>query len=164
MTRRITRTRALSLAVLVLLLVINALVWPPNRLVSSAATATRHAMSPGLDVPEQLAAKLHRACADCHSAATAWPWYATVFPFNSLLASHVRRGREEFTLPSWTGTTASGRLAWMNLGASCYDVRHGIMPPSSYRMVHPESRWSTAEMDALCAWTERLRDSLKAVR
>ncbi len=84
-----------------------------------------------------------------HASATPWPWYAALPPLNFALASHVRRGREEFVLPHWRGNAKSGRVAWLNLGASCYDVRHNLMPPRSYALAHPGSRWSAGDRTVL---------------
>ncbi len=170
MARVHRRTARLTLLAIALLWGVSGVLFTPNRLAPTAASGGQDsALAPlPISVPPLLAAKIRTACADCHATHTTWPWYAVVPPFNFVLASHVRRGRREFLLPTWAGIAASatdsGRRPWMNLGASCYDVKHGIMPPRSYRVLHPESRWSPAEVDAFCTWAERLRDSLKAAK
>jgi hypothetical protein len=49
------------------------------------------------DVPTSVAVKavLRRACHDCHSNETQWPWYSRIAPVSWLLARDVREGRAE---------------------------------------------------------------------
>ncbi len=164
MTRRQMRIAVTTLLLIPALLWATALPFSSERLVyeggGEAAPPASHPAAIG--VPGPIADLLQRACADCHSSSTRWPWYASLSPANFVLASHVRRGREEFALPHWQGTGNSGRAAWMNLGASCYDVRNDVMPPRGYVLLNPASRWTTSEVEQFCSWAERLRDSLKA--
>jgi hypothetical protein len=37
----------------------------------------------------QVAAILDRACRDCHTNDTRWPWYTNITPTNWLVANHV---------------------------------------------------------------------------
>ncbi|MCX6619798.1 MAG: heme-binding domain-containing protein [Acidobacteria bacterium] len=43
--------------------------------------------------PRHVAAAVERACADCHSNQTAWPWYSRISPVSWLVANDVRKGR-----------------------------------------------------------------------
>jgi len=43
----------------------------------------------------QTAALVQRACADCHSNTTAWPWYTYVPPFSLVVARDVQEGRQK---------------------------------------------------------------------
>jgi hypothetical protein len=36
-----------------------------------------------------------RACMDCHSSQTVWPWYSYVAPVSLFVAHHVEDGRHE---------------------------------------------------------------------
>src|SRR5271165_2324423 len=44
-------------------------------------------------VPPQVSAILKRACGDCHSSETVWPWYSHVAPVSWLVADDVNVGR-----------------------------------------------------------------------
>ncbi len=162
MSSRFRTGRTATLAV-VATVIVTALIASPERLIQRALGTPHHFddQTFSLVVPESIAVMLQQACADCHSPSTRWPWYAAVPPLNFVLASHVRRGREEFELPHWRGTASSGRAAWMNLGASCYDVRQHLMPPRGYALLHPNSRWSASEIERFCRWAEQTRDSLR---
>ena len=52
-------------------------------------------------VAPQLQAILKRACYDCHSHETIWPWYSQVAPASWLLAWDVHEGREELNFSTW---------------------------------------------------------------
>jgi hypothetical protein len=55
---------------------------------------------------EQTKALAYRACMDCHSNETSWPWYSYVAPVSWLVYYDVERGRSELNLS--TIGTASG--------------------------------------------------------
>ena len=42
-----------------------------------------------------------RACRDCHSNETVWPWYSHVAPVSWLVTSDVEEGREHFNVSVW---------------------------------------------------------------
>ena len=42
-----------------------------------------------------------RACADCHSNQTRWPWYSRVAPASWLVAHDVAEGRRELNVSEW---------------------------------------------------------------
>ena len=52
-------------------------------------------------VAPQIQAVLKRACYDCHSNETIWPWYSQVAPASWLLAWDVHEGREELNFSTW---------------------------------------------------------------
>jgi hypothetical protein len=55
------------------------------------------------DIPTSPAVKvvLRRACYDCHSNETQWPWYSRIAPISWLLAWDVREGRAELNFSTW---------------------------------------------------------------
>jgi len=97
---------------------------------------------PSWDSPEtrQLA---RRACFDCHSNETVWPWYADVAPVSWLVASDVREGRRELNFSEWDRPQREAREAGRT-------VRRGSMPPWYY----PWARLTPAESEALARGLE----------
>jgi hypothetical protein len=83
-----------------------------------------------------------RACFDCHSNETHWPWYSHVAPASWLLQAHVDEGREALNFSEWN-------RSYEESGEAGEEVRDREMPPRSYLLLHPEARLSTAERDAL---------------
>ncbi len=94
---------------------------------------------------------LRRACYDCHSNETSWPWYASMAPLSWLVAHDVREGREEVNFSTWNAYDARARRK--KLAKSAAEVSEGKMPPWYYLLVHPEARLGEAERTALRAWT-----------
>lgn len=80
-----------------------------------------------------------KACADCHSNETVWPWYSNVAPVSWLVQKDVDDGRDELNI------SVSSRGA--NEMAS--SVREGEMPPLQYKLAHPGSRLSATDKQLL---------------
>lgn len=79
-----------------------------------------------------------RACFDCHSNQTHWPWYSNVAPTSWLLQHHVDEGREALNFSEWPhGAKEAGEAA--------DSVLDNSMPPPSYELLHPSARLSEAE-------------------
>ena len=90
---------------------------------------------------------LRRACANCHSYETEWPWYARIAPVSWWLASHVNHGREKLNFDNWPSAAATDQME------EIYDsVEKEKMPLRSYLLLHPEARLSQADRDVLMAW------------
>ena len=105
-----------------------------------------------LEPPSAVASPLRRACYDCHSNETVWPWYSAVAPVSWLVAHDVREGRRELNFSSWDGYDAARRRK--KLQESRDEMREGEMPPWFYVLMHPEARLSAAERDAVQAWID----------
>ena len=86
-----------------------------------------------------------RACADCHSNATAWPWYSHVAPVSWLVQSDVDEGRSTFNVSEW------GRPGKNEGNEAAKELLKGEMPLTSYVLVHPSARLSESERAALVA-------------
>ncbi|WP_255447982.1 heme-binding domain-containing protein [Deinococcus sp. AJ005] len=78
-----------------------------------------------------------RACADCHSNRTVWPWYSNVAPVSWLVQRHVDEGRSKFNIH----VPGFGRDA----DEAAQQVRSGKMPESTYPPLHPTARLNSAE-------------------
>lgn len=85
-----------------------------------------------------------RACFDCHSNESVWPWYSHVAPASWLVQGHVDDGRRTLDFSDWSRTYDHAAKA----GRA---VRKGKMPPRSYTLLHPEARLSAAEQRELAA-------------
>jgi len=87
-----------------------------------------------------------RACFDCHSNETRWPWYASIAPISWRISSHVREGREKLNFSAFDPANEKVRDAAGEAGES---VTKSTMPPADYLLAHPEARLTTAEREAL---------------
>jgi Haem-binding domain len=102
--------------------------------------------------PPEVRAILKRACYDCHSNETIWPWYSHVAPFSFLLGRDVREGRREVNFSTLGDAPLKRRQRkWMEIPEQV-DKRE--MPPWFYTAVHPEARLSDADRAALVRWAQ----------
>lgn len=140
MLKRIFRPRNVAIALVVLFVAIQAVpVWawqtnPP--VVTDVAWTTPEAASIA-----------RRACYDCHSNETVWPWYSKVAPVSWLVTYDVIKGRNElnFSLPLRESAELAEEIAEV--------VRNGEMPPRAYLLTHPEAKLTPQEVQALIAGT-----------
>jgi hypothetical protein len=111
----------------------------------------------GAQVPQNVRLALERACRDCHSDATHYPWYSYVAPVSWLINRDVQQGRERLNLSKWSDYPVVRRERCLSDIAN--QVESGGMPLAIYTFVHRNARLSKAEVDAIFEWTqaERLR-------
>src|SRR5438034_4710299 len=95
-----------------------------------------------------LAAVLDRACRDCHSNGTVWPWYTQIAPASWLMAYGVTEGRKAVNFSEWAAY--SPQLQRALLSASCQDASAGKMP-GPYTLLHPEMRLSPHDIETIYA-------------
>jgi hypothetical protein len=85
-----------------------------------------------------------RACFDCHSNETVWPWYSHVAPVSWLVQRDVDRARSELNFSEWDRPQDEADEA-------AEMVQKGKMPLWYYLPLHPEARLTPSERDALIA-------------
>jgi hypothetical protein len=105
---------------------------------------------PGLLAPEPVVDALHRACYDCHSNQTVWPWYSRVAPVSWLIVHDVNEGRHELNFSTWQDLAPARKARKRREGVE--EIEKGSMPPWSYTLVHAEARLTPEEKAALKAW------------
>jgi hypothetical protein len=111
-----------------------------------------------LPVNVEAAVVLKRACRDCHSNDTTWPWYSNVAPMSWLVIDHVKSGRRHFNYSEWGGYGPDKTRKLLH--DICEEVQDGSMPMGSYTLVHRDARLSDADVQALCSWTKSVGDRL----
>ncbi|MCE9595146.1 MAG: heme-binding domain-containing protein [Planctomycetes bacterium] len=85
-----------------------------------------------------------RACFDCHSNETRWPWYSNLAPVSWLVQRDVDEGREHLNFSTYATDEGDGDEA-------AKMVTRGEMPPWFYKPLHSEARLSDAETQELVA-------------
>jgi hypothetical protein len=140
-------SRRLKQAVLVLIVVFAAaqLVRPGR---ANPPTDVSRTIQAHVGTASGLVPVLDRACRDCHSNATVWPWYTRVAPVSWLMAYGVAAGRKAVNFSEWAAYPP-GRQRQL-LVESCRDVSTGKMP-GLYTLLHPEMRLSAQDIETICA-------------
>jgi hypothetical protein len=107
-----------------------------------------------LAAPEPVLAVLRRACFDCHSNETRWPWYAYVAPVSWLVVHDTDEGREHLNFSTW-GTLKP--TAQSSKASECVEeIEEGEMPLAPYLWMHSEARISAADLEVLRAWADEI--------
>ena len=94
---------------------------------------------------------LRRACYDCHSNETVWPWYSRIAPVSWLIAHDVHEGRAALNFSTWDQLSAEKQAE--ALKESWEEIAEGKMPTWYYVVIHPEAKLSANDQSVLRAWT-----------
>jgi hypothetical protein len=100
--------------------------------------------------PPEVKAVLRRACYDCHSNETHWPWYSRIAPISWMVARDVREGRAELNFSTWNLYSAKERVG--KLHESWETVAEGEMPLRFYIAPHRRARLSAHDRALLQQW------------
>jgi hypothetical protein len=109
-------------------------------------------------VPPEVESILKRACYDCHSHATTWPWYSDVAPVSWFVIDHVNHGRKHLNFSDWA--RYDRRDADQLLEGIYETAASRAMPLSSYLILHPEAKLSDADIKLLTDWARTERERL----
>lgn len=93
-----------------------------------------------------------RACMDCHSNETVWPWYSVIAPGSWLIQKDVDEAREIFNLSNWQGISGNNQARERADAKEINEViTRGSMPPNKYLILHPNAALSQSERTQLAA-------------
>ena len=114
---------------------------------------TNPAVVEDITAPPHIKSILKRACYDCHSHETVWPWYSSIAPVSWLLAWDVSEGREELNFSTWNQYSDKKRMK--KLKELVEEVEEGEMPPWFYLPLHPEAHLSSEDRQQLQEWATK---------
>lgn len=122
--------------------------------------AVQHDISTLYTMPNEVKLIVDKACADCHSNKTVYPWYASIQPFAYLINDHIVDGKRHFNFNEF----ASYRIAKQHhkLEELIEQVKEGEMPMESYTLIHQNASLSETEKNTLVQWCQSIMDTLKA--
>ena len=96
-----------------------------------------------------------RACFDCHSNQTVWPWYSNIAPVSWLIYSDVTMGRAHINFSDWDRPDEQHVDEFQKV----FD--EDSMPPQEYLLLHPTARLSLEEKKKLFDGLAKLAESYK---
>jgi hypothetical protein len=145
--------------ILIVLLVIL-IVMQAFRPAKNTSNDTSKDISKSYVVPENVKLILVKACNDCHTNSTRYPWYAEVQPVSWWLNSHINEGKSKFNLNEFEGYRVARQYKRMQ---DCIEqLKEGDMPLPSYTIIHKDAILTETEKQTLMNWCEVVRDSIKA--
>lgn len=109
-------------------------------------------------VPPAVKGILEKACYDCHSDNTRYPWYNNVQPVAWWLAHHVDEGKNELNFSQF-GSYAAKRQAH-KLEEVSEMVKEHRMPLESYEWLHSDAKLTPEEVKTLTDWADALRATI----
>ncbi|HTL68673.1 MAG TPA: heme-binding domain-containing protein [Lacunisphaera sp.] len=110
-------------------------------------------------VPPPVQALLQRACYDCHSNHTRYPWYAEVQPVRWWLDDHISEGKRHLNFSEFG--TYTDRRAAKKLDEIVDEVGGHTMPLTSYKWMHRDARLTPADTKLLTDWADGLRAEIE---
>jgi hypothetical protein len=128
------------LGVIVALVVLGLLI----QLVPLPGRGNNHAVvvEPGWD-SSQTRTLAKRACFDCHSNETVWPWYSYIAPVSWLVYGDTMQGRQRLNFSQWISGTQRRTSEIAEV------IRGGEMPLPIYLPMHPFAQLTAAEKQQL---------------
>ncbi|MBI3884566.1 MAG: heme-binding domain-containing protein [Opitutae bacterium] len=111
-------------------------------------------------MPANVQTILDRACMDCHSNHTRYPWYAEVQPVRWWLDLDIADGKRHLNFSDYGAYSV--KRATKKAEEIGSEVREHEMPPMTYSWMHPGARLTPEEIRLLSDWSARLRDELGA--
>lgn len=111
-------------------------------------------------VEGQVKTILAKACNDCHTNNTNYPWYSNIQPVAWWLADHIEEGKQHLNFSEFAGYSL--RKQFHKLEEVVEQVKEKEMPLNSYTWVHRDANLTQEERVALTGWAMSLQDSMKA--
>jgi hypothetical protein len=143
----ILRRRLKQATVVVVVVFATAQFIRPER--ANPATDASQSIQANVGTANGLVAILDRACGDCHSNRTVWPWYTQVAPLSWVMAAGVKKGREVVNFSEWSSYSTTTQDSVMVM--ACKAVSEGTMPGRVWTTLHPEARVSAQGIATICA-------------
>ena len=110
-------------------------------------------------VPDDVKGILKKACNDCHSNNTRYPWYTYTQPTDWWINNHVVEGKKELNFDEFTNRPA--RYQYKKMEEVIDMVKEAKMPLKSYLWIHKDAKLTQEEKTALTSWAQSVRTSLE---
>jgi hypothetical protein len=133
---------------------------------SSVMPVQEKPLFPGAKIDPATLALFQRACQNCHSENTQWPWYSRMPPASLLVTRDIENARRHVNFSNWEAYAPERKRDLLaRLGSL---VRSGQMPLARYTWLHREAALTLPERQQIYEWTrrerKRLREDLGSIR
>jgi hypothetical protein len=91
-----------------------------------------------------------RACYNCHSYETKWPFYAYIVPLSFWIDHHVKDGSRELNFSNWESLSLSKKA--IKAVSIKEELDKDKMPPGYYTFVHKEAKLNSKEKLIIYEW------------
>lgn len=97
---------------------------------------------------------LDKACMDCHSNNTTYPWYAEVTPVNMWIDGHIENGRDHLNFSEWNSLSVADRKHAVKEIVEVVEKKE--MPMLFYWLIHWDAKLTDAERETLVTYFKSL--------
>jgi hypothetical protein len=111
-------------------------------------------------VPANVHSILQKACNDCHSNSTRYPWYARLQPVDWWMHKHIVEGKKELNFDEYT--SRSLRYQYGKMKETIKMVKDEVMPLKSYTWIHKDAILTMEEKTALAGWADGIMKTLES--
>jgi hypothetical protein len=111
-------------------------------------------------IPPDVQPILAKACNDCHSNNTRYPWYSKIQPVHWWLDNHIKDGKKEVNFDEYTNKSL--RFQYHKMEEVIEMVKEGKMPLNSYTWIHKDAKLNSDEKNKIIAWANSVMDTMKA--
>lgn len=110
-------------------------------------------------VPDDVAVLLRKACYDCHSNNTQYPWYSNIQPVYWWMNDHIEEGKDELNFSVWGSYKLKRKIKkYVEISEQ---VTEGEMPMESYTWMHKEAKLSREERTRIVSWANEMAHKLQ---
>lgn len=111
-------------------------------------------------IPADVKPILEKACNDCHSNNTNYPWYSYIQPVDWWLTDHINEGKKELNFDEYTNRSL--RYQYHKMEEVEEMITESAMPLDSYTWVHRNAKLTAGEKSKLIDWSVSVRKDLES--
>ena len=112
------------------------------------------------NIPSDVNTILEKACYDCHSNQSRYPWYFHIQPVGYWLNHHIKEGKKGLNFSEYTNRRL--RYQYHKMEEVIEQVKENEMPIASYTWTHKEARLTPEERTKLIDWAKSVMNTLEA--
>lgn len=146
--------------ILIALLVILVLIQFIQPAKNTSTAVTGNDITVLYPVPDSVQLILQKACYDCHSSNTRYPWYFNIQPVAWWMNDHIKEAKEELNFSDFGSRPLPKQIK--KLKKTAKEVEEGEMPMDSYTWMHKDAKLTEIEKNILINWANNLAGELAA--
>ena len=144
------------LLVLVLALIIIQFIHPKK---NKAASVQANYIGTAYSIHDDVKIILAKACNDCHTNNTNYPWYTHIQPVDWWMNNHVKDGKKHLNFDEYTNRNL--RHQYHKMEEVAEQVKENEMPLESYTWMHKDAKLTEEEKTKLINWADEIRANME---
>lgn len=107
------------------------------------------------NTPKKINKLLNKACYDCHSNNTVYPWYNNIQPFTWLINKHIVEGKKELNFSQWNELSQRRKVS--KLRSIVKQIEQNKMPLNSYTILHKDSNLTSEDKKLIIDYLNEMK-------